>query len=310
MRPLNGLTSDNLLFGSSDSRRRLGILLACFGAALAVAAVALPNLPRQTVLHLTECGAMLGIAGLFAATWVEELWVDLRTREFSYRKGLTRFCRRAHGRLDIFDRVTLSLVPATNLYGEEEIRGIVRLRSITQALNMCIHASEADARVLALKMGGAIGKEVEHVPRSCNSGWAGQLVKRGAAWSVWAGMLAVFATVAWTASHGRHGHEGTASFSNNQPSGAYYAYEHGTALYRNGDFKGAEHFLKQAIKEMPLYPDAYNDLAYAFADQNKLKDALEAARMALSQSPNTGNILDTVAEMHQPSPEFKEAAGY
>jgi Tfp pilus assembly protein PilF len=212
--------------------------------------------------------------------------------------------------LDLFDRVTICLVPETNLYGEEEIRGMVRLRSLSQSMNLTVNLSEADAPVLALKIAGAIGTKVEDFPQVGKSGWAVTIVKRGAAWSVWAGMLAVFATVAWTASHRQNRPFRTAAFTSYPRGGSHFPYQHGTALYLDGDFKGAERELRRAIKEVPVFPDAYNELAYALADQNKLSDAMEAARTALSQSPNSGNILDTVAEMHQRRGEFKAAAVY
>src|SRR5258706_14948350 len=100
MHPLNISTSDHLRFGPPDSRHRWGILLACIGAALAVAAVALPNLPNRTVLRLSESGALAGTIGLLAALWGEELSLDMRPRQFWYRKGLDSFCRRAFGRRD------------------------------------------------------------------------------------------------------------------------------------------------------------------------------------------------------------------
>src|SRR5258706_15596484 len=118
MHTLNHQSSHNLLYGHSDSMRRIGIVFACIGAALAVAAVAAAGLPRMPILILSECGALAGIAGLLAALWVEELSVDLRAREFAYRKGFGRFCRRVHGGLNAFDRVTISFPAVTNLYGE------------------------------------------------------------------------------------------------------------------------------------------------------------------------------------------------
>lgn len=56
--------------------------------------------------------------------------------------------------------------------------------------------------------------------------------------------------------------------------------------------------------------DDYNNLAYAYANQGKLDLALNAARTALRMAPQNGNILDTVAEMHQRRKEYRQAATY
>jgi hypothetical protein len=60
----------------------------------------------------------------------------------------------------------------------------------------------------------------------------------------------------------------------------------------------------------PQTADGYNNLAYTYANQGKLDLALNAARTALRMAPQDGNILDSVAEMHQRRKEYRQAATY
>ena len=60
----------------------------------------------------------------------------------------------------------------------------------------------------------------------------------------------------------------------------------------------------------PMTANDYNALAYTYANQGKLDLALNAARNALRMAPQDGNILDSVAEMHQRRKEYRQAASY
>jgi len=51
-------------------------------------------------------------------------------------------------------------------------------------------------------------------------------------------------------------------------------------------------------------------LAYAQAEQHKMDDALKTAKQALALAPESGNILDTVGEMHERRGEYAQAAKY
>src|SRR5437879_284050 len=48
-------------------------------------------------------------------------------------------------------------------------------------------------------------------------------------------------------------------------------------------------------------------LAYAMADQKKMDGALRAAQKALALSPNDGNIMDTLGEIHLRRQEWQPA---
>ncbi len=60
----------------------------------------------------------------------------------------------------------------------------------------------------------------------------------------------------------------------------------------------------------PQNASYYNDLAYNYASRGALDLALQAANQALSLAPQDGNILDTVAEMHQRKREYRQAAQF
>ena len=68
--------------------------------------------------------------------------------------------------------------------------------------------------------------------------------------------------------------------------------------------------LRQAIQQNPSDAQSYNMLAYALAGQKRLPEAVTAAHNALKLSPADGNILDTVADMHQRRKEYTTAEGY
>src|SRR5262249_11784342 len=76
-------------------------------------------------------------------------------------------------------------------------------------------------------------------------------------------------------------------------------YALGVMSYSQRQYKSAETWLRRAVASNPSDFNAYNQLAYALAQQNKLDQALVAAQTALRLSPNSGNILDTVGEMYQ-----------
>lgn len=60
----------------------------------------------------------------------------------------------------------------------------------------------------------------------------------------------------------------------------------------------------------PQTANDYNNLAYTYANQGRLDLALQAANQALTLAPQDGNILDSVAEMHQRRKEYRQAAGF
>ena len=107
---------------------------------------------------------------------------------------------------------------------------------------------------------------------------------------------------------------GTAAIEAQRPDMNRYAasqlMNRARSRYRYGDARGAEQDLREILGRYPSWPDAHNLLAYALADQDKLVEALKEAQMALAMRPSDGNILDTVAEMHERRREYRQAATY
>jgi hypothetical protein len=311
---LNDPKSDPLVFSRPGYMLGVGIGLVCLGAAGVAAGVLVPGLSRPLLLALVAGGCAAGLAGGLIAGWMEVLRLDLRGRVFEYRRGIGRYARTVEGPLDWFDRVSLQLTPSTNMYGEEGTSVAVRLEGTPVSVVVAARLGEEETRALAARIAWAMGKSVEERGADPGRGRMRLVLKRCAAWSVWAGMAAVGAMVVWTGTHHKaRPFSGPASFNlraNNRQPDFSVAYQNGVTLYARGDFLDAERELRKAVNERPTYADAYNELTYALADQYKLDEALATARKALSLAPNSGDILDTVAEMHQRRKEFKEAADF
>ena len=87
-------------------------------------------------------------------------------------------------------------------------------------------------------------------------------------------------------------------------------YREGSRLLHEEKYLDAEKKFLEAIRLNPsgiAGADSYNDLAYALAEQHRLDEALNQAEKALSLAPGSGNIQDTVAEMHERKGEYLNA---
>jgi len=74
------------------------------------------------------------------------------------------------------------------------------------------------------------------------------------------------------------------------------------------DFQGKEELLLKSISENPDFADAYNDLAWTYAEENKKLDtALKLVEKALARSPESYPFLDTKAEILFRMGRFEEA---
>lgn len=309
MTPVTEPTADRLVFETPLSWRKIGAAAACLSVISIVAAYSIAAVSHRLVSVIVVTALVVGAAGTLAAGWRQVLRLDLRERKFDFTRRIGPFNRFVQGELGDIDRVTLRLIPSSNLYGEEELSCKVQLESKSKKMSAAIHAGEPDARLIAQKVAGAAGTHVDELSGISKSRIRSAL-RLAAAWSGWAGMIAVLAIVVWTATHRSPRLGGQGSFLGRQRPSLLNDYQRGIELYGQKDFKGAEEALKRAIAKVPFFPDAYNELAYALADQGKLNDAMVTAKKALEQSPNSGDILDTVAEMHQRRKEFREAADY
>lgn len=92
-------------------------------------------------------------------------------------------------------------------------------------------------------------------------------------------------------------------FFSSSPS--YVKYQ---ALFHMLDEQNKEKLLSESIKQNPEFPDAFNDLAWLYAQNDRnLDEALGLIEQALQQDPDNGAYLDTKAEVLYRLGRFKEA---
>jgi tetratricopeptide (TPR) repeat protein len=87
-------------------------------------------------------------------------------------------------------------------------------------------------------------------------------------------------------------------------------FQEANALYFAGKVPEACSLLERLVRDAPNMVEAQNLLAYAYADTNRMEDAMRAAKRALELSPTDGMVLDTVGEMHEKRREFERAVRY
>ncbi len=86
-------------------------------------------------------------------------------------------------------------------------------------------------------------------------------------------------------------------------------YFHYQAFYPRLDVPAKEALLLKSIQRNPEIPDAYNDLAWLYAEGNKnLNQALQLINQALDHDPDNAAYLDTKAEVLFKSGNIAEAA--
>ncbi|MCK5083296.1 MAG: tetratricopeptide repeat protein, partial [Candidatus Omnitrophica bacterium] len=86
---------------------------------------------------------------------------------------------------------------------------------------------------------------------------------------------------------------------------AYLQYK---AYYSYHDAKTKEALLRRSIAKQPDLADAYNDLAWLYAEEEKnLDDALELVEKALSYAPEQSAYLDTKANVLEKLGRYDEA---
>lgn len=139
-----------------------------------------------------------------------------------------------------------------------------------------------------------------------------RLVNTGAA-VMWAGVLAVFALMFWPILSGKRPLK-LAWASAPGPAASVpreeALFSDGLRAYDIRDYDRAEKLFTQAMASGKAPAECYNMIAYAQAARNRMDDALRSAEGALNFEPNSGNILDTVGEMHELRKEYAQAVDY
>ena len=89
---------------------------------------------------------------------------------------------------------------------------------------------------------------------------------------------------------------------------ATYYFWYGAACEREGQFQRAERLFTRCIQLDPEYAEAYNYLAYMWAEKGtKLQQALDYVRKALRINPSSGAFIDTLGWIYYMHGQYEEA---
>jgi Tfp pilus assembly protein PilF len=264
---------------------------------------------RPVVLVAAGLGALILLARGMRAECVE---IDFQSRSYSRESGLPPFTRRRSAPLadgaDILYRVEER---PSAVDGVPESVYSAWLRSGAQTVPLASGWPSPNGReflaLLADRLNGALEQP------DFDGATGGRRFNVGAA-LMWAGILTVFAVMAWPVLSGqrplRAAWAGVFSPAPSRGTAQLALFNQGRQFYQQGDFREAESLFAQAVSAGYDRANGYNMLAYAQAGQKRLDDALKTARLALSFAPASGIILDTVGEMHELKGEFKPAEEY
>lgn len=312
MVPYPDLSRTRLRFGQPIWLPRLGWILVAMAAMGAVFAFILL---AESVSYriLLQVGSVVGgIQGLLVLLWEETLEIDLSTGMYRHKKGWRLLRRIRCGSLDAFSRLVLRVHSFLNTYGEAVRRYTLTLEQERVCLVLFRNWAEESAMEAAYRIAAQLGRPLEEEPlmrgRACG------FLARGAL--LWGGLAGAFAVMLWPVLSGSRPLWRTEETHFRRgpgvplPVAGFSAFDSGNYLYSMGDYVGAEAQFRAALRQFPRWADAYNMLAYALAEQEKLDEALETARIAHYLAPRSGYITDTVAEMHERRGELYEAAKF
>ncbi len=242
--------------------------------------------------------ALLAGAGVVAMLHVASLEVDLRDRTYRFQPGPLRLYRQISGSTDEFRRLQTVCGPGGGVVQIVGERGTWTVCRGEDPLGVAQTARQV-AEVLGTPTGPADTRQTE-----------GQRLARRLTRLIGWGATACLATALVAPIAGVVVPEMLAD-----PPGARAAraqaresYRQGIARYWFRDYRGAAAVLREAARTGDDAANALNMLAYAYAEQGRLDEALATARQALREAPLDPNIIDTVGEMHERRREFKRAA--
>ncbi|MEP6756802.1 MAG: tetratricopeptide repeat protein [Chthonomonadales bacterium] len=199
-----------------------------------------------------------------------------------------------------------------NAYGEQELASNLYLvhRAVNQ--KVCLNglavgkSLEEVAADLRDQFGIPIRREQRVIQPASSS--THKMITR----SFWAAMFGATIVMMWPLLSGKAKFKQLSLPSFTQPE-RENPYQVGMRDLNAGRFVDAEKSFRE-VTETPgsglRKDDAYNDLAYALSGQNRMDEALDAAEHALKINPTSGNILDTVGEMHELRKEYLPAVDF
>lgn len=311
MQPLTDIDSNPLQFGQPPWRRAMAAILglAALGAIPALLLAPVP-LPRPLPDALAAAAALVACACIAAMRWTEALTVDLRARAYRYARGFGGRARVEEGSLDDVRRLEMSIRPRLDFVGQPAPRYGLCLRAGDDTVPVLRGQPEEVALPAASRLAERIHCSLEAVPQpaaSRRAACAARLGRYAAVSAVWISLLSVVVVMLWPTL--RQPSMLLASWSRTDTTdvdGRQMA-DLGLQQYWHGRLRDSENTLRRTVQLYPRDSDSWNTLAYVLADQGKLNDALDAAEQAHKVDPLSGNIMDSVGEMHERRGELRDA---
>lgn len=314
--------TDTVAFGSPSwlpTVGRMGLLL---GAALLMLPAYLG--PTGYTPYLTFAGCVCVAASLLVLLWKSTLTLDLKTRAYCKETGFFPLRRKRSGNLPSEVRLRCIIKGSRDLYGQPKSLYTLRLlfptdsRALPETQPQYMTVLRRAPEAFALMIAGHIVDRL-HIPmeRERSKSVAAKAISAKATLAVlWTVMFGVVAVMLWPILSGARPLIRPAppwvDYSNKGRK-VERVFSAGYDLYQQKRYKEAEAAFRQMAEENPEQEgkaNALNMLAYSLAAQHRMDEALKTARLALQHSPDSGNILDTVGEMHELRHEWKDAARY
>lgn len=241
--------------------------------------------------------------GVLLALWRERVELRFEDDEYIHTRGIWQVARVQCGRLSEVVAVRAEVVEQTDSVGDTDVRCTVSIERLDQSIKLLVRCDDERAIDLANAISDRIGRPLQSDRLCLRRKPRGMLAARVMSAVMWIGMLAVAGIMLRPALTGARspGRRGDA-----RP--VVTVFDTGLNLYRAGNYRESESAFVQAAKQFPNDAEIPNMLTYAMAEQGKLDDALRTALKALTMAPASGEIIDTVAEMHERRGEFTVAA--
>jgi hypothetical protein len=316
MIPCGDITSDRLTFLRPNTARWPGVAAIGVGTVMAISSRFVSAVTTWATPVLLAIGVAVAVAGLVMALWDSRIDLDLKDGRYQRTEGLPPFRRTVVGSASDFQRLVLVTRQTLDPYGDEGLWHSLTLEGPRGRVTLLYGYTDAAARDIAYRIAARLGQVVEERTLAPNEpDDAGLRTRRVATGAVWTGFAGVVIVMFWPVISGarplwqRPRQRGPSSTQPRSvmpaPIGAF---SEGWDLYRQGSYQEAEVKFRQAAMARTEDPEPLNMLAYALAEQNKLDEALKTAQEALSLAPDSGNIIDTVAEMYERRGDLKLAA--
>jgi hypothetical protein len=318
MIPFGDVTSDRLTFARPWAARWPGVAAFVAGVALMVAPRMAPALPLWVPPVLLAVGLLVAVAGLVAALWESRLDLNLRDGRYLSARGLPLLHRAVGGQASDFPRLVLVTRRTMDPYGGEGAVHTLSLEDSWRKVTLFRGYADDAARDIAYRVGARLGRVVEEKTLAVNEpDDAGLKTRRLTTGGLWMGFAGVTVVMFWPIISGarplwrypRRGGVAEAQSRGVMPT-PVGGFRQGLDLYQEGRYQEAEDKFRQAAKARTKDPEPLNMLAYALAAQNRMDEALQTAKEAMALAPDSGIIIDTVAEMHERRGDLKLAAKF